>query len=187
VLLVVGVVQAQYLETVIPVGDTPLDVLWNPTRGNVLLTGLNGSPRNVAVRDVTGRVISRAAVGRGVNGRTILDLTNVRPGVYVVEMRTGDTVRAAYCDRAYAGQPQSWVHMPLTTVSGESFTKGKLYEFRFTRSGSDSIQYYWQETPDTSVVNRSPYPYGFLLVNGQGDSAKDLACRVMGQSVAAAA
>jgi hypothetical protein len=57
----------------------------------------------------------------------------------------GDTVRVAYNNGEHATQPQAWVHMPLTTEPGESFTKGRQYEFKFTRSGSDSIQYYWAE------------------------------------------
>jgi hypothetical protein len=74
---------------------------------------------------------------------------------------------------AHARQPQSWVRMPLTMTPGKSFTKGKLYEFRFTRSGSDSIQFYWQ-------VN-DPYPYQYcqILVGGQQyQSLADLSMRV---------
>ena len=75
-----------------------------------------------------------------------------------------------------ATRPQSWVKLPLAITPGKSFTKGKLYEFRFTRSGSDSIQFYWQ-------VN-DPYPYKDcqILVGGQPyQSLADLAMRCYGR------
>jgi hypothetical protein len=49
----------------------------------------------------------------------------------------GDTNRVAYnAPGVHATRPQSWVRMPLAMMSGKSFTKGKKYEFRFTRGGS---------------------------------------------------
>jgi hypothetical protein len=54
-----------------------------------------------------------------------------------------------------------------------AFTKGKEYEFRFTRSGGDSVQYYFR--------GGDPYPYGAMLVPGQGPTDGDLACRVFGR------
>jgi hypothetical protein len=50
----------------------------------------------------------------------------------------GGVNRAAYNEGEHATRPQGWVRMPLTTAPGKTFTKGKLYEFRFTRTGSDS-------------------------------------------------
>jgi len=51
-----------------------------------------------------------------------------------------------------------WLVFDLETQSGQSFTKDKQYEFRFTRSGSDSINYYYQ----TGYA----YEYGYLRVGG---------------------
>jgi hypothetical protein len=64
----------------------------------------------------------------------------------------------------------SWLKLPLVTVNGRSFTKGKTYEFRFTRSGSDSIQYYWDE---------DPYQYGSITDPTQPES-RDLCMRCYG-------
>ncbi len=42
------------------------------------------------------------------------------------------------------GHDHTWLKFDrIRTEPGEVFTKGKKYEFRFTRSGSDSIQYYY--------------------------------------------
>jgi len=62
-------------------------------------------------------------------------------GAYKVDVYElpGGTNRVAYNDGENATRPHTWVKMPLTTVSGQSFTKGKKYEFKFTRAGSDSI------------------------------------------------
>jgi hypothetical protein len=84
--------------------------------------------------------------------------------------------RVAYNLGVHARTPQSWVRMPLTMVAGKSFTKGKLYEFRFTRSGNDSIQFYYQ-------VN-DPYPYQYcqIWVGGQPyQTLADLAMRCYGR------
>jgi len=54
----------------------------------------------------------------------------------------GGTSRIAYNDGEQATMPEAWVRLPLTTVTGKSFVKGKQYEFRFTRAGSDSIRCY---------------------------------------------
>jgi hypothetical protein len=51
-----------------------------------------------------------------------------------------------------AQQGHTWLKLPLTVQNGYSFTKGKQYEFRFTRSGTDSINYYYQ--------NDEVYGYG---------------------------
>ena len=90
-------------------------------------------------------------------------------GDYAVDVYElpGGTSRVAYNLGKHATKPQSWVNMPLTTVPGKSFTKGKEYEFRFTRSGGDSVQYYFR--------GGDPYPYGTMLVPGQGPTDRDLA------------
>jgi hypothetical protein len=53
------------------------------------------------------------------------------------------------------------------------YTKGKEYEFRFTRSGRDSVQYYYQGT--------NPYPYGHMRAGSAEETGKDLCCRVYGR------
>ena len=53
------------------------------------------------------------------------------------------------------GKPSSWLKFEVYMEPGMSFTKGKRYEFRFTRSGSDSLEYYYQ-TGD-------PYRFGLLF------------------------
>ena len=72
-------------------------------------------------------------------------------------------------------QPTSWVRFEEWS-SQIAFTKGKKYEFRFTRTGSDSIQYYYQ--------NKDPYPCGLLVAPNLPDSVPltwDLAMRVYGR------
>jgi hypothetical protein len=54
-----------------------------------------------------------------------------------------------------------------------AFTKGKRYEFKFTRtSGSDSIDYYFQ--------NEDPYGYGDIVAGGSPISCRDLCMRCYG-------
>ncbi|MBN2464638.1 hypothetical protein JXD38_03310 [candidate division WOR-3 bacterium] len=53
----------------------------------------------------------------------------------------------------------TWLRFPVVTASGQSFTKGKKYEFRFTRSGSDSIQYYYDSACGYDYGQMiAPYP-----------------------------
>ena len=86
----------------------------------------------------------------------------------------GGINRVAYNEGEHAKRPQDWVRMPLTMGSGKSFTKGKKYEFRFTRSGSDSIQYYYQDN--------DPYEHGTLQLPGQTQPIPlDLCARVYGR------
>ncbi len=64
-----------------------------------------------------------------------------------------------------------WLRCYLHTTAPESIVKGKQYEFRFTRSGADSIHYYYDM--------RDPYRYGSM----PGDVApnpRDLCMRVYG-------
>ena len=51
-----------------------------------------------------------------------------------------------------------WLPFEDLTVAG-SFTKGKIYSFKFTRSGSDSIQYYYDST--------DAYQWGSIILPGQ--------------------
>jgi len=57
------------------------------------------------------------------------------------------------------GQNHSWVIFSEWTLTGD-FVKGKRYEFRFTRSGSDSIQFYYDPN--------NPYHYGQIEIGGGG-------------------
>ncbi|MBM3313967.1 hypothetical protein FJY70_05200, partial [candidate division WOR-3 bacterium] len=66
----------------------------------------------------------------------------------------------------------AWVRFDAWTQQ-VGFTKGKQYEFKFTRSGSDSIQFYFQ--------HGDPYPWGEMKVAGEGNTDKDLCMRLSGQ------
>ena len=71
-----------------------------------------------------------------------------------------------------------WLVFDLETQSGQSFTKGKQYEFRFTRTGSDSIQFYFDAFAGTK--------YDSMIVPGGSfqpppePNRPALACRVFG-------
>ena len=98
-------------------------------------------------------------------------------GAYHVSVLTypgGSPIASADAD---GNVDHKWVRFNLRVTHPESVVKGKQLELRFTRAGSDSIQYYWAESLPGST-SRTPYPYGFLKVGGQGDSTKDLCCRV---------
>ena len=58
-----------------------------------------------------------------------------------------------------------------------AFTKGKRYEFKFTRSGSDSIQYYYQ---GGNPALSDPYSWGWMRVGGTEEVCMDLCARVYG-------
>jgi hypothetical protein len=73
----------------------------------------------------------------------------------------------------------SWLRFPVVTASGQSFTKGKRYEFKFTRSGSDSIQYYYQ---GGNPALSDPYSWGWMRVGGTEEVCMDLCARVCGRS-----
>ncbi|UCG42864.1 MAG: hypothetical protein JSU73_13560, partial [candidate division WOR-3 bacterium] len=70
-----------------------------------------------------------------------------------------------------ASRGHTWLKMPLTTETEYSFTKGKEYEFRFTRVGSDSIHYYLDSTDS--------YSWGHMEVAGESTGC-DLCARVYG-------
>jgi hypothetical protein len=59
-----------------------------------------------------------------------------------------------------------------------AYTKGKQYEFRFTRSGSDSIQYYYQ---GGNPALSDPYSWGWMRVGGTDEVCMDLCARVYGR------
>lgn len=74
-------------------------------------------------------------------------------------------------------QPTSWVLFDNWNPPGVAFTKGKEYEFRFTRTGSDSIQYYY---------DNNAYDYGHIVIGGgelqpPPGTAPDLCMRVYGR------
>jgi hypothetical protein len=84
----------------------------------------------------------------------------------------GGGQRVAYHHGVTPGQDYDWVRFGnIQMEQGRSFTKGKTYEFRFTRSGSDSIEYYW-DTGDA-------YAYGYLT-DPSAPESRDLAMRVYG-------
>ena len=65
-------------------------------------------------------------------------------------------------------QPASWIRFENWSDT-VAFTKGKLLEFRFTRSGQDSIQFYWAEG--------DKYPWGGLMRAEVPYAGQDLAMR----------
>jgi len=96
-------------------------------------------------------------------------------GSYVLSVRTvpGDFPIASGAGNAV--RSHSWVAFDNITVTyPESIVKGKQYEFKFTRSGSDSIQYYYNTD--------NPYEYGVIGIPGMNPHPTqwDLALRVNG-------
>ena len=75
-------------------------------------------------------------------------------------------------------RPQHWVRFDSINVTyPESIVKGKQLEFRFTRTGNDSIRYYYAE---------NAYDYGHIVIGGgqlqqPPGSAPDLCMRVFGR------
>ena len=88
--------------------------------------------------------------------------------------------RVAYKHDVVPGLDHTWLRFDrIHLETGESFTKGKQCEFRFTRSGSDSIQYYYQGgNPSLS----DPYSWGWMRVGGTNEVCMDLCARVYGRS-----
>ena len=79
-------------------------------------------------------------------------------GAYNLEVLTYPGERqVAYKNAGMYVQPHDWVRFDgLTLVRPESIIKGKFLEFRFTRAGTDSINYYYQ--------NDEAYGYGDMKV-----------------------
>jgi hypothetical protein len=99
----------------------------------------------------------------------------VNGDAYNLDVRDGSTGdRVAHKHNVSQRQDHSWVRFDTLTLDA-AFTKGKQYEFRFTRSGQDSMQYYYQ--------SGNPYDYGLMVVPGQNPVPLtwDLACRVYGR------
>ncbi len=84
-------------------------------------------------------------------------------------------VELAYNHGAESPKDHDWLTCSLTVVYPDSFIKGRKVEVRWTRGGSDSIQYYYDE--------RNPYPeFGWLKVGGELDEYQlDLCMRLEGQ------
>jgi hypothetical protein len=66
-----------------------------------------------------------------------------------------------------------WVRFNLAVDYPESIVKGKKLTFKFTRSGGDSIEFYYDSTDQ--------YRYGCLTAPPHVYATGDLACRVMGK------
>jgi hypothetical protein len=82
-------------------------------------------------------------------------------------------------DVAYANGDvdHEWVRFHLQVTRPESIIKGKQLEFKFTRSGGDSVQYYYAE---------NAYDYGHIIIGGTQlqpppGTAPDLCMRVSGR------
>ena len=84
------------------------------------------------------------------------------PGPIQVTVASGDGA---------APHAQAWARFSSPTVQHpELIVKGRQLEFRFTRSGSDSIQFYWAEDPN-SPTGDGPYHYGHMIGGGQATAA----------------
>ena len=94
-------------------------------------------------------------------------------GTYLLSIREypGD-VAVATSPNTPQGSPHSWLRFSVWMLPGKHFTKGKQYEFRFTRAGTDSINYYYQ--------NDEPYGYGDSKVGNDVIIGRDLCLRVFG-------
>ncbi len=93
-------------------------------------------------------------------------------GTYDCEVHDGQTgARVAHRRGVVPGQACNWLAFKDFTVMG-TFTKGKVYEFRFTRAGTDSINYFWQDG--------DPYRYGDIVVGSESIPGRDLCLRVYG-------
>lgn len=66
-----------------------------------------------------------------------------------------------------------WVRFNLNVLRPDSIVKGKKLTFKFTRSGGDSIQFYYDSS--------DKYKYGCLTAPPLAYSTGDLAMRVMGR------
>ena len=87
--------------------------------------------------------------------------------------------RVAYRHDVMPGRDHTWLRFDRIRLEpGEVFTKGEKYEFKFTRSGGDSIQYYYDEACGYNYGQMiAPYPPPSLTTG--------LAMRVYGRMDAA--
>jgi hypothetical protein len=101
------------------------------------------------------------------------DKGNVANAYVATVYEDGDPVMSATGSQSHDCQ---WVRFENWDVE-HAFTKGKVLECRFTRtgSGSDSINYYYSE-----ASNGGPYAYGEMLVGGQAQPNRDLCARAYG-------
>jgi hypothetical protein len=74
-------------------------------------------------------------------------------------------VPIAYNGGVAQSESHDWLRLPLTTVSGRKFVRGKTYIAKVTRP-NDSINYYFCQ-----AANGGPYKYGQMIVGGQGIAA----------------
>jgi hypothetical protein len=86
-----------------------------------------------------------------------------------------DGPRVAYRHDIVPGRDHTWLRFDRIRLETgrSSLTKGKQYEFRFTRGGSDGIQYYYQ--------GGNPHPYGHMRVGSADQTDRDLCVRVYGR------
>ena len=105
--------------------------------------------------------------------------TGVSGAVYkadVYEYPSGVAIAHTYQGGQRPNSDYAWLKLPLVMVSGKKFTRGKQYEFRFTRPG-DSVNFYYDETD----------PYGHGLCSPPPESCQvplflDLCMRVYGKA-----
>jgi hypothetical protein len=98
--------------------------------------------------------------GRG--GSYDLNVYEYPDGVLPIASQVGVHARAGH----------TWLRFDDLTVSGP-FVKGRKYEFKFTRSGSDSVQFYFSE-----VSGGGPYGYGVMKVGNDTIHDRDLWMRL---------
>ena len=82
----------------------------------------------------------------------------------------GNVALAQALNVAVAGS-YYWLNCSLSVPHPDSFIKGRKVEVRWTRTGSDSINYYYDFG--------NPYDYGHMIVGGDG-TGWDLCMRVYG-------
>ncbi len=139
-----------------------------PTRGQWSDWAPSQFPYNYVSQTLTCNFDSLAYVELFVGDRGANPDLSYKAEVY----EPGGVHPVASSDRVTAQQNWAWLKFPLRAQSGYSFTKGKVYEFRFTRAGTDSINYFWQDG--------DPYRYGDIVVGGEPILGRDLCLRVYG-------
>jgi hypothetical protein len=94
-------------------------------------------------------------------------------GLYTATVLEGETPIVS--SNGIQSRDGSWVRFEHWS-SQVAFTRGKQYEFRFARLGSDSIQYYYQ--------SENPYKHGLQVDSNLRDSTpltRNLAMRIYGR------